>query len=79
MRYATTTQPVWLKPWRSSVMATSEVLTIETSRFGRNMERDTLRNGLSYQLHSYSPCFRRLYEPKQEKTQSPTRDVVRLC
>lgn len=42
MRYATTIQPVRLKPCKSSVIATSEVLTIEISRFGRNIANERL-------------------------------------
>ena len=43
MRYATTIQPVWLKPCKSSVIATSEVLTIEISMFGRKMANEMLK------------------------------------
>lgn len=44
MRYATTIQPVLLKPCKSSVIATSDVLTIEISRLGRKMAKETLED-----------------------------------
>jgi ABC-type transport system involved in cytochrome c biogenesis permease subunit len=43
-RYAMTTQPVLLKPWRSLAMVTNAVLTIETSRLGRKIAIETLFN-----------------------------------
>lgn len=42
MRYAMTTQLVWLNPFKSLAIVTKAVLTIETSRFGRKMAIDIL-------------------------------------
>lgn len=44
IRYAMTTQPVLLKPWRSLVIVTNAVLTIETSRLGRKIAIKILFN-----------------------------------
>lgn len=44
IRYAMTTHPDWLKPFKSLAIVTSAVLTMETSRFGRKIAIEILFN-----------------------------------